>query len=1077
MAHDTLYTSVALLANLIRLTKLTPSPYHCTTFQQPNPIPLLDTLPTHLHQRNLAFRQSLESLNPAQRQAVERIEGPVLVIAGPGTGKTHLLSARVGKILLDTDTRPQNILCLTFTDAGVSAMRARLLERIGPEAHRVPIQTFHAFCNRVIQENLEVFGRTNLEPLTELERIEIVRHLLSQLPSNHPLREGQKDVYQYESHLRDLFANLKKEGWTPEQVVEKTNAYLAALPEHPDFIYQRNTKHAKKGEPKSQKIEETTERMQRLKAAAELYPKYQAALEKAGRYEYEDMLLWVLRAFGSNEALLRNYQERYLYVMVDEYQDTNGAQNHLLHLLLDYWDNPNIFIVGDDDQSIYEFQGARLQNLLDFHRQYRADLLTVVLEENYRSTQGILDAAHRVIEHNTIRAIHSLDEPLTKDLRAHTPAQAEPRLYVYENRLQEVADVVAQIETLIQQGTPPQEIAVLYARHKQAARLLTLLEKKGVAYQTKRPINLLDLPWMQQFRSLLRYLQDESLRPFSGEARLFRLLHAAFFGLVPLDLARVAILLQPSPQARVPGGEPGHWRILLANTSALHNLQLHDPQRLITVAQYFEQWIADLPNLPLPAFIERLYTQSGLLTYALNQPDKVWWLQTLHTFLHFVQTEALRHPRFTLGRLLSVLDSMDDNRLSLPVQQPLRSVAEGVQLFTAHGAKGLEFEHVFMLDCTDDYWGKNAAGYRGRFALPDTLTLSGEEDALEARRRLFYVAMTRAKRHLQMSYARLGEDQKPLNQVGFVEETLLPKTAIVVPADTLLETQTLLLLESAQPVITLPEPALLDDLLRNFSLSISALSRYLRCPLAFYYTDLLGIPETMSEAAAYGAAMHHAMQQFFLKMKNEAGQFGTLESLARTFAAEMERQRGFFSEHAFTQRLALGKDHLRRYHAAQLPHWRTRSMVERRVDRVELDGVPLTGVLDKVEWLDNATLRIVDYKTSTPDLKKTAPPDEKQPHGGDYWRQMAFYKILLDRSRMYPESVGRVAVSWLTPDRKGVFPVLDWSFSVAEIQGVEQLIRTTYAKIQAREFTQGCGQEDCGWCRMHRDRQKLYSQK
>ena len=331
--------------------------------------------------------------------------------------------------------------------------------------------------------------------------------------------------------------------------------------------------------------------------------------------------------------------------------------------------------------------------------------------------------------------------------------------------------------------------------------------------------------------------------------------------------------------------------------------------------------------------------------------------------------------------------------------------------------------------------------------------------------------MTRAKRHLQMSYSRVGEDRKPLTQVGFVEETLLPKIEVEVPMETLLETQALLLLESAQPVITLPEPTLIDNLLRDFSLSVRSLSRYLRCPLAFYYTDLLGIPETASEAAAYGEAMHRAMQQFFLKMKSDGGQFSSAESLARMFAAEMEQQRAFFSEHAFAQRLALGKDLLRRYHAAQIAQWRTRAIVERRIDRVELYGVPLTGVLDKVEWLDNATLRIVDYKTGQPDPKKTAPPDEKQPYGGDYWRQLAFYKILLDRSRFYAESVSRVAVSWLTPDRKGVFPMLDWSFSVAEIQGVEQVIRDTYAKIQNREFTQGCGKEDCVWCRMHRDRQ------
>ncbi|MEO6759583.1 MAG: UvrD-helicase domain-containing protein, partial [Saprospiraceae bacterium] len=309
-----------------------------------------------IHQRNAAFRQFLDGLNPAQRLAVERIEGPVLVIAGPGTGKTHLLSARVGKILLDTDTRPQNILCLTFTEAGVSAMRQRLLERIGPEAHRVPIQTFHAFCNRIIQENLEYFGRSSLEPLSELERIDLVRQLLLQLPPDHPLRAGQKDIFQYERQLRDLFANMKKEGWTPELIGERVADYLAGLAENPAFIYQINTRHAKKGDPKSQQIEEMTTRMIRLRSAADLYPGYQQALEHLGRYEYEDMLLWVLRAFQQNEALLLNYQERFLYVLVDEYQDTNGAQNQLLNLLLDYWESPNIFIVGDDDQSIYEFQ-------------------------------------------------------------------------------------------------------------------------------------------------------------------------------------------------------------------------------------------------------------------------------------------------------------------------------------------------------------------------------------------------------------------------------------------------------------------------------------------------------------------------------------------------------------------------------------------------------------------------------------------------------------------------------------------------------------------------------------------------
>jgi DNA helicase II / ATP-dependent DNA helicase PcrA len=320
-----------------------------------------------LHQ---AFYALIEALNPEQRSAVEQIEGPVLVVAGPGTGKTHVLAARIGKILLETDARPQNILCLTFTDAGVHAMRQRLLGMIGPEAHRVPIFTFHAFCNRIIQENLEYFGRTDLEPVTDLERIEIVRRLLEPLPPAHALKTGKKDGYFYEKQLRNLFSLMKKENWTPGYIHQTIRHFLQALPQNPDYFYQKNSKYGQKGAPKTAKIQDVQEKMERLAAAADLYPKYLHAMQRAGRYEYEDMILWVLRAFEKHEALLRNYQERYQYFLVDEYQDTNGAQNRLLQQLLDYWPDPNVFIVGDDDQSIYEFQGARLQNLLDFYRQY-----------------------------------------------------------------------------------------------------------------------------------------------------------------------------------------------------------------------------------------------------------------------------------------------------------------------------------------------------------------------------------------------------------------------------------------------------------------------------------------------------------------------------------------------------------------------------------------------------------------------------------------------------------------------------------------------------------------------------------
>jgi DNA helicase-2/ATP-dependent DNA helicase PcrA len=1020
---------------------------------------------------NTAFQSLVDSLNPAQRRAVEQTEGPVLVIAGPGTGKTHLLSARIGKILLDTDAKPQNILCLTFTDAGAHAMRQRLLGMIGPEAHRVPIFTFHAFCNRIIQENLELFGRSDLEPLTDLERIEIVRQILEKIPPEHPLRAGKKSVFQYERQLRDLFASMKKEGWTPGHVIRSADEFLAGLPANPDYIYQRNNQYGKKGEPKAAKVKDAHQKMDLLRAAADLYPKYQHALERAGLYEYEDMILWVLRAFDQHENLLRNYQERYQYFLVDEYQDTNGAQNRLLQRLLDYWPNPNVLIVGDDDQSIYEFQGARLKNLLEFYHIHKAGLQTIVLDINYRSTQDILDAAARVIERNDLRAIHALtEEGLTKVLHAHTTETAAPVLRVYDNRLSEITHIALQIEALLQTGTPASDIAVLYARHKQAVVLMQLLGKKGIPFETKRPANILDLPLIRQFRELLRYLHDELIRPFSGEHRLFRLLHAPWFDLRAIDLARLAAHL--APIAETTSGTPaGKIRNVLADLPQLQSLQLSDSDKLFAVAQKIEQWISDIPNLSLPGLIERLYTQSGLLRYTLNQTDKAWYLQVLYTFQEFVNTQAGRHPRLALDRLLALLDSMDDNDLPLLVQQSVRA-GEGVQLVTAHSAKGLEFEHVFLFDCTEDYWEPSARGGNSRFALPDTLTLSGEEDAVEARRRLFYVAMTRAERHLSISYSRTDTNGKALRQVSFVQETGLPETPTQVDPATMLETQAQLLLEPTRPVVTLPEPALIDDLLADFTLSVTALNRFLRCPLAFYYQDVLRIPETVSEAATFGHAMHEALRQFFSRMKADKNQaFPDADTLIHLFAASLENRRGFFSTHAYNQRLALGRNLLRQYHATQVPYWRRRAIVERRIDRVELEGVPMTGVLDKIEWLDNGTIRIVDYKTGVPDVKKLSPPSDTQPHGGDYWRQLAFYKILLERSKIYGESVSSGVIAWLEPDKKGNIPTSEIKFAPEEMHFMEQLIHDTYARITRREFTEGCGAEDCIWCTMHRDQE------
>ncbi|AEE50556.1 ATP-dependent helicase [Haliscomenobacter hydrossis] len=1012
-----------------------------------------------------SFLRELAKLNPAQRSAVEQIEGPVMVIAGPGTGKTHILAARIGKILLETDTQAQNILCLTFTDAGVTAMRERLLQLIGPDGHRVHIYTFHSFCNAVIQDNLELFGRQDLEPLGDLEKVDLIRALIDELDVEHPLKRGQSDVYFYETHLQDFFQRCKMEDWTAEYVIQQIDAWLASLPDRPEYRYQRKQGAQQKGDLKEAKIKEEQIRMQRLRAAAALYPRYEAAKQAARRYDYQDMILWVLRAFETHDYLLRSYQEQYLYVLVDEYQDTNGSQNEILLQLINYWETPNVFLVGDDDQSIFEFQGARLKNLTDFYAKYQHNLHTVVLTENYRSVQGFLDAAGQLIQNNQLRIISHLQAlGLNKNLvAAAVKGKATPLISEYPNRISEETDIVQQIEALQQKGIPLQEIAIIYAQHRQVRNLLGLLEKKGIPYQTRRDVNILELPLIQRLRSLLDYLHHETLQPHSGELRLFQILHAHFLGISPLDLARLSTHL-----ARFPADVRPPWRELLLDHAALGELNLEKPAVLTNFAILLEELIADCLNEPLPTLLEKLLNRSGFLQYILEQPNHAWQIQVLHTFFQYVREECQRRPHYSLAELLHNLHRMEANRLPLALSR-LSDDQVGVHLLTAHAAKGLEFTAVFMLDCVKDYWEPASGRNSYRFTLPETLTYSGEEDATEARRRLFYVALTRAKTFLHLSYARQDDSEKELQRALYIDELLSTQTLAleqkVLPAPLVLSTQLLRLQEQQKPSVAPQDRSMIEAILRNFRMSISALNTFLNCPLAFYYEYILKVPGLHNEATAYGTAVHNALQRLFDRMLLSPQRlFPSEKELLYFFEQELNRQRQQLSLPSFERRLELGKRQLGRYYQYYYGRWHKRVRVEYTIRQIEVDGVPLTGTIDKIEFYDQLRVGIIDYKTGSHDGTKLRRPTDTNPYGGTYWRQLLFYKLLYEHFDRSSRRVTFGEIAYLDPTPDGQFPEVRLSFTPEDTAFMRQMIREAYAKIRKHEFYEGCGKANCAWC-------------
>ncbi|MFZ1858791.1 MAG: ATP-dependent helicase, partial [Chitinophagaceae bacterium] len=420
------------------------------------------------------FKEEYERLNEKQRIAVDTIDGPVMVIAGPGTGKTQILASRIGKILLDTDAQPENILCLTYTEAGVVAMRRRLLNFIGPNAYKVNICTFHAFCNDVIQDNLSLFEKTALDPVSDLEKIQFFKELIDSFPKNHLLKRYRGDVYFEINNLQSLFSNMKKEGWTPSFINQKIDDYLANLPTRDEFIYKRKYKEFNAGDLKRDKIQEEQERMEKLRAAVGEFDRFQQLMRKKNRYDFDDMINWVIKAFEENKNLLANYQEKYQYILVDEYQDTSGTQNRLVELLISYWEKPNVFVVGDDDQSIYRFQGANVENMLDFAANYQNDLLTVVLTNNYRSTQPILDISKTLINRNDERLVKKI-EGLSKELLSTNQLinqlTNKPFIREYDTQRQEMIGIAKQVQDLVGQQVPPGKIGIIYKENKYGEEL------------------------------------------------------------------------------------------------------------------------------------------------------------------------------------------------------------------------------------------------------------------------------------------------------------------------------------------------------------------------------------------------------------------------------------------------------------------------------------------------------------------------------------------------------------------------------------------------------------------------------
>jgi len=1019
------------------------------------------------------FEERYNKLNERQREAVDTIYGAVMVIAGPGTGKTEVLSMRIANLMRsEAQVQPQEILCLTYTDEATNSMRRRLVNVIGPQAHKVNIHTFHAFCNNVIQNNSEYFSARTLQPISDLERTELLYKMLEELPQGHPLRKLAGNIYFDAGKLSRLFDIMKREYMTPEYISASIDAYLNDLPSREEYIYKKAVKGFKKGDLKQNQLDEEIRKMEDTRAAAMLYDDYDSRMKAAGRYDFNDMIIWVLDAFRQNPALLQSYQERYQFILVDEFQDTNGAQNELLNFLSSYWDDPNIFVVGDDDQSIYEFQGARIRNIIDFYDRYKEHIKIIVLPHNYRSSQAILDKAMASIKNNEQRLINQLQSlELDKNIVAaaerftNSKEIVTPVVRVYNNILQEEADIVLQIEKLQQQGIALKEVAILYAQHKQADNIISLMERKGIPYNVKRPVNILELPLIEQILNILRYLDEERKKPFDGEEILFEIMHAPYFGIQPTDIAQLSLYMQASRKEK----GPLRWRLLISNPLLLESLNLPSAKAIQRLGNNLDQWERLQLSLPLPLLIEKIVHESGIVAHQVRTTDHVWNIQVLYTFFEFIKDTYARNLKIKPSELLEMVGRMNEERISVSLQRVIQN-ENGVYFYTAHGAKGNEFEYVFLIGCTKNFWEKKR-GISNEYRMPDNITATADDAEktykVEVARRLFYVALTRAKKHLHVSYAIADNAGKPLETSVFVDEISAAeeRTQETISSEELVKHIEWALQPVPEVRIKMANAEWIERVLQQFIMSYTALSKFLHCPLAFYYETILKVPFQKNDALAFGSAVHYALERMFRDRKDK-GEFPAKDMVIAAFTSALYSEASCFTQVQFERRMEQGSTLLSEYYDQNTGGFSGDLEIEFKVPRYVLDGVPVTGKIDKIEISGN-NCKIVDYKTGDPDKSAstmTAPPNEKEPLGGDYWRQMVFYKLILENYEERSWKVSTGIFDFVQKNKAGEYKHITVPVFAQDEEIVRHQVKEAYSRIMNHEFDRGCGKETCHWC-------------
>ncbi len=981
----------------------------------------------------------LTRLNPQQRQAVEQIYGPVLVMAGPGTGKTHMLTARIAHILsTDVGCEAENILCLTFTESAAVEMRNRLQTWIGPTAYRVKIATFHGFCQWVMDQYPSIF-----QPKIGIREVadDLVSALAYRTVITSKKWEYFSNVWDDFMHQRDVLGAIgscKREHLTPEKLRTMIPDEKTRLEADPSNFYKRKFREFQAGDWKPQAKQKIADKIAKMYEFTDLWEAYESELANRGYYDFNDMINWVVGEVEDNEILRLDLQERFQWIMVDEYQDTNNAQNAILWQLTEGIEEANIFAVGDDDQSIYRFQGASIANIRDFRNRF-PKRLEVVLENNYRSHQHILDTAYASVSRNSHRA--NVDKKLI--------AQAEGlsgkiTRATFGSRYGEINFLAKTILEKINNGTPAHEIAVLVRKNKEIEELARELPKFGVPVSAQIAQNIFENETVRQLILMLEIFSD-----VKHDESFFDLLHSDFLDIDPNILLKLSLERYKERSSIIE-------RLLEPEfaTSPINDF--------IT---FFLKARKNLYHCRPAVLAEKMLYESGLADF-LTRENRIEDWQNIRKFIDWIRTQNLEN-------LKDLLDQITLHRdLSITIRpDPLPADKKSVQIMTAHKSKGMEFQIVFLPGLVDKTWG-NTRNFGG-IPLPQITnyklqTTSGgamltnenpklktdktkvESDDNEEERRIFFVALTRAKSEIFLSYAETDFTGRAKSPSQFWHE--VPDALMTDLTGEMLEEDLQKLLpvffKHQEKTLTKGEREVLEPRIKNFVWSASSLQTFLDCPRRFLYQNLYKFPRRPQAPLALGVALHEALERF-LKQSKSMEQFGTKEELKHLYQHALLGQP--LPKSDFEKLLEHGQKILEDYYDQKIINFGEQYPFGYELEynfrplNPHIEDIAITGKLDKVEFLDEQqqSVKIIDYKSGKPRAIKK---------GEAYWRQLVFYDLLVRQAKGLNWKVEECAIEFLTSGSNGKIGERSLIISEDDRRQVIDELKACHEKLQNLEF-------------------------